>query len=126
MPKVKPSDPRREARMAALQSLFAADIRGNRGESSGEACLEWLSIENSLQAWSMELADALARGVTTSRNELDQHIQRELGRANAGLATFHFGKIQNIVIVCRTLFNKLKRVRNMFQWNVCLVDLIML
>ena len=75
MPKVKPSDPRREARMAALQSLFAADIRGDRGESSGEACLEWLSIENSLQASSMELADALARGVTTSRNELDQHIQ---------------------------------------------------
>ena len=72
MPKVKPSDPRREARMAALQSLFAADIRGDRGEAS----LEWLGVENALQAVSMDFADALARGVTDSRSELDQYIQR--------------------------------------------------
>ena len=72
MPKVKPSDPRREARMAALQSLFAADIRGDRGEAS----LEWLGVENSLQAASMDFANALARGVTDSRPELDQYIQR--------------------------------------------------
>ena len=72
MPKVKPSDPRREARMAALQSLFAADIRGDRGEAS----LEWLGVENSLQVASMQFAEALARGVTDSRCELDQHIQR--------------------------------------------------
>ena len=71
MPKVKSSDPRREARMAALQSLFAADIRGDRGEAS----LEWLGVENSLQPASMDFADALARGVTDSRSELDQYIQ---------------------------------------------------
>jgi len=58
--------------MAALQSLFAADIRGE----SGEASLEWLGVENSLQAASMDFADALARGVTNTRCELDQHIQR--------------------------------------------------
>ena len=72
MPKVNSSDPRREARMAALQSLFAADIRGDRGEAS----LEWLGVENSLRAASMDFAQALARGVTNSRCELDQYIQR--------------------------------------------------
>jgi len=72
MPKEKSSDPRREARMAALQSLFAADIRGERGEAS----LEWLGVENSLQDASMDFADSLARGVTNTRCELDQHIQR--------------------------------------------------
>lgn len=72
MPKVKSSDPRREARMAALQSLFAADIRGDRGEAS----LEWLGIENSLQAASMDFAESLARGVTKTQCELDQYIQR--------------------------------------------------
>ena len=71
MPKVKSSDPRREARMAALQSLFAADIRGDRGE----ATVEWLGQENSLQASSVDFADALARGVTDVRLELDQYIQ---------------------------------------------------
>ncbi len=76
MPKVKPSDPRREAMMAALQSLFDADIRGDRGEASGQALLEWLGVENSLQAASMDFANALARGVTSSRGELDQYIQR--------------------------------------------------
>ena len=58
--------------MAALQSLFAADIRGDRGEAS----LEWLGVENALQAVSMDFADALARGVTDTRSELDQYIQR--------------------------------------------------
>ncbi len=58
--------------MAALQSLFAADIRGD----SGEASLEWLGVENSLQAASMAFADVLARGVTNSRSELDQYIHR--------------------------------------------------
>ena len=72
MPKVKSSDPRREARMAALQSLFAADVKGG----SGEASLEWLVSENSLQASSVEFAEVLSRGVTESRSELDDVIHR--------------------------------------------------
>lgn len=71
MPKEKSSDPRREARMAALQALFAADIKGDRGETS----LEWLSLENALREISIEFADALVRGVSDSRSELDKHIQ---------------------------------------------------
>jgi N utilization substance protein B len=71
MPKEKSSDPRREARMAALQALFAADIKGDRDESS----LEWLRLENALREVSIEFADALVRGVSDSRSELDEHIQ---------------------------------------------------
>lgn len=67
MPKVQSPDPRREARMAALQSLFAADIKGVRGDDS----LEWLGVENSLQAATVSSAQALARGVTNARAELD-------------------------------------------------------
>ena len=72
MPKVKSADPRRKARMAALQSLFAADVKGNRGEAS----LEWLSGENSLTAAWLDFAEVLARGVTDTRPELDDVIQR--------------------------------------------------
>jgi N utilization substance protein B len=53
--------------MAALQSLFAADIKGVRGDDS----LEWLGVENSLQAATVSSAQALARGVTNARAELD-------------------------------------------------------
>ncbi len=53
--------------MAALQSLFAADIKGERGDGS----LEWLGVENSLQAATVSFAQALARGVTATRVELD-------------------------------------------------------
>ncbi len=57
--------------MAALQALFAADIKGDRDESS----LEWLRLENALREVSIEFADALVRGVSDSRSELDEHIQ---------------------------------------------------
>ena len=58
--------------MAALQSLFAADIKGG----SGAASLEWLVSENSLQASSVDFAEVLSRGVTESRSELDDVIHR--------------------------------------------------
>ena len=56
--------------MAALQSLFAADVKGG----SGEASLEWLVGENSLQASSVDFAEVLSRGVTENRSELDDLI----------------------------------------------------
>lgn len=58
--------------MAALQSLFAADVKGDRGDVS----LEWLSNENSLEPSTLDFAQALARGVTDIRPELDDLIQR--------------------------------------------------
>ena len=71
MPKVKATDPRRKARMAALQSLFAGDIKGERGEAS----LEWLNSEYPLQAESMRFAHLLAQGVTDNRPKLDNIIR---------------------------------------------------
>ena len=56
--------------MAALQSLFAADIRGDRGDVS----LEWLGVENSLKAASINFAQSLACGVTDTLAELDDII----------------------------------------------------
>ncbi len=58
--------------MAALQALFAADIKGERGEAS----LEWLNSENPLQAASLEFAQLLVQGVTANRLELDNIIRR--------------------------------------------------
>ena len=58
--------------MAALQSLFAADIKGKRGDES----LEWLNSEDPLQAASLEFAELLTQGVTKNRNELDDVISR--------------------------------------------------
>ncbi len=72
MPKVKPTDPRRKARMVALQSLFAADIKGSRDEDS----LDWLAGEASLPATAVHFALALSRGVADNRPRLDNLIQR--------------------------------------------------
>ncbi len=58
--------------MAALQSLFAADIKGERGEAS----LEWLNSENPLQAASLDFAQLLVQGVTENRPDLDNVIRR--------------------------------------------------
>ncbi len=58
--------------MAALQSLFASDIKGERGEAS----LEWLNSENPLQAASLSFAQLLVRGVTENQLDLDNVIRR--------------------------------------------------
>ena len=70
MPKGISTDPRRTARMAALQSLFAADVKGDQGEAS----LEWLSEENSLKESTVSFAAVLAQGVTDKRPALDDVI----------------------------------------------------
>lgn len=71
MPEVKPKDLRRKARMAALQSLFAADVKGEGAEAS----LDWLAAEDLLQAATVKFAASLVRGVTNSRPDLDTLIQ---------------------------------------------------
>ena len=72
MPEVKPKDLRSKARMAALQSLFAADVKGEGAEAS----LDWLAGEDLLQAATVKFAAALVRGVTDSQPDLDNVIQR--------------------------------------------------
>ena len=72
MPEVKPKDLRRRARMAALQSLFAADVKGEGAESS----LAWLADEDLLHTATVKFATCLVRGVTNSRPDLDSVIQR--------------------------------------------------
>ena len=72
MAKVKSTDLRRKARMAALQCLFAADLKGDRGEAS----LRWLAGEDSLQAAAVDFAETLCRGVGDTRLDLDSVIQR--------------------------------------------------
>ena len=72
MPKVETSDPRRKARIAALQSLFAADITGDGGKVS----LDWLASEDMLGTETLDFAQVLVGGVTDSRLRLDSIIQR--------------------------------------------------
>jgi N utilization substance protein B len=72
MAKVNTTDPRRKARMAALQSLFAADVTSNRGGVS----LDWLASEDALGSTAVGFAEVLVRGVTDSRPELDTIIRR--------------------------------------------------
>ena len=72
MLEVKPEDLRRKARMAALQSLFAEDVKGNDAETS----LEWLAGEDLLQAATVKFALSLVRGVADTRSDLDDVIQR--------------------------------------------------
>ena len=71
MPEVKPKDLRRKARMAALQSLFAEDVKGNHAEAS----LEWLAGEDLLHVETVKFALSLVRGVEDSRSDLDNVIQ---------------------------------------------------
>lgn len=72
MPRVNSQDSRRKARIAALQSLFAADIKGAGGDTS----LEWLAEEDSLPEIVVDFAHGLVTGVGENRESLDQVIQR--------------------------------------------------
>ena len=58
--------------MAALQSLFAAEVKGEDAESS----LTWLANEDLLQRATVKFAASLVRGVTDNRPDLDGVIQR--------------------------------------------------
>ena len=58
--------------MAALQSLFAADIKDNLDES----CLGWLTEEDSLSDETAMFAEMLFRGVSGNRSALDDITQR--------------------------------------------------
>ena len=75
---VKSVDPRRVARSVALQSLFAADVRG-RAWSERRTWIpapdyEWLDEE--IDRFTMEFADRIHRGVSDHRQGLDGLIGR--------------------------------------------------
>ena len=72
MARVKSTDPRRKSRVLALQSLFAADIRGKIAEPS----LECLAEEEPLPVQVEEFAVRLLRGVAGAHGALDDIIQR--------------------------------------------------
>ena len=72
MARVKSNDPRRKSRVLALQSLFAADIRGKTAEPS----LECLAEEDPLPVQVEEFAVRLLRGVASAHGALDDIIQR--------------------------------------------------
>ena len=69
---VKSTDHRRKARIVALQSLFAADIRKNRTEPS----FEWLDEEEAVAQNALDLATKLLRGVFDNCPDLDGLISR--------------------------------------------------
>ena len=58
--------------MAALQSLFAGEVKGGDAQSS----LAWLADEDMLEAATVDFAVALVGGVTGCRTDLDAVIQR--------------------------------------------------
>ncbi len=62
---------KRRARTVALQSLFAADVRGNQAELS----LSWLADENPLPPRFLSFAEELIFGVRDRLSELDQIVQ---------------------------------------------------
>lgn len=66
------TDLRRKARMVALQSLFATDLKGIRDGSS----LDWLIGEESVPAGAARFAKVLVYGVIDHWLELDSVIQR--------------------------------------------------
>ena len=67
MIRVKYTDQRRQSRTAALQSLFAADVRGIWNDPP----LEWLDEDEDLPESSVEFAEELLRGVSRSHLGLD-------------------------------------------------------
>ena len=79
---INSGDPRRFARSVALQSLFAADVRGRSRESSRSgiqsrgavADYGWLDEDMDLSV--MEFADRLRHGVSDHRQRLDGLIGR--------------------------------------------------
>ena len=72
MIRVKYTDQRRQSRTAALQSLFAADVRGIWNDPP----LEWLDEDEDLPEISVEFAGELLRGVSRSHLGLDNVITR--------------------------------------------------
>lgn len=72
MPRGTATDSRRQARVLALQSLYAADLQGREEDSS----LDWLAAEEALPARALAFANLLRRGVKDNRATLDQIIQR--------------------------------------------------
>ena len=72
MIRVKYTDQRRQSRTAALQSLFAADVRGIWVDPP----LEWLDEDEDLPQSSVGFAQELLGGVSMSRFGLDNVITR--------------------------------------------------
>ena len=72
MVRVKYTDQRRQSRSAALQSLFAVDVRG----IWDDPLLEWLDEDEDLPDRTAEFAQKLLSGVSDSRSGLDQVITR--------------------------------------------------
>ncbi|HIM63441.1 MAG: transcription antitermination factor NusB [Chloroflexi bacterium] len=72
MIRVKYTDQRRQSRTAALQSLFAADVRGIWNDPP----LEWLDEDEDLPRNSIPFAQELLGGVSKSRLGLDNVITR--------------------------------------------------
>ncbi len=72
MPRDNFTDLRRKGRAAALQSLYAADVRGGLAESS----LEWLADEDQLPERARSLAKRLIEGVMARGPALDNIIQQ--------------------------------------------------
>ena len=69
---MKSMDLRRTARIGALKSLFAADIKGFPDEES----MEWLAGEDSLPAKAVDFAQVLIRGVSDNWPTSDNVIER--------------------------------------------------
>jgi N utilization substance protein B len=72
MIRVKYTDQRRQSRTAALQSLFAADVRS----TWDNPVLEWLDEEEELSDVTIEFAQDLLRGVSKMHEGLDYVITR--------------------------------------------------
>ena len=72
MIRVKYTDQRRQSRTAALQSLFAADVRSTWDNPA----LEWLDEEEELSDVTIEFAQELLRGVSKMHEGLDYVITR--------------------------------------------------
>ena len=72
MTRVKYTDQRRQSRTAALQSLFAADLRGY----ADDLRLEWLDEDEDLHESAVEFAEELLGGVCRLQPGLDGVIKR--------------------------------------------------
>ena len=72
MTRVKYTDQRRQSRTAALQSLFAADLRSYWNDPR----VQWLDEDEDLPESSLEFAEELLDGVSRSQSGLDGVIKR--------------------------------------------------
>jgi len=72
MVRVKYTDQRRRSRTAALQSLFAADVRGIWNDPQ----LQWLDEDDELPDSTIGFAQKLLSGVSKNRSGLDNVITR--------------------------------------------------